>query len=311
MKTRKLNQCETVKYINEPHSYIRLSDNKQLQGITKMIGDTLFPNFYSDVPTSILEKARERGKHIHYDIQLFENHEIESETPEIALYKTLKKEHNITILDTEYLVSDNENFATPIDAVGYRKGFKKNQVALWDVKSTATLNREYVSWQLSVSAGMFELLNPHLEVVELGVIWLRDKGAYNELPRMQAELVDELKECWLTGKEFINTLKENSEIDKLQIDYYNHFVKIEELKAQIKEIETVANPIKDKIFDYMGNAGINKIEKADILFTRIEPTTRVSFDSKSLEKDSPEIYKKYLKQSEVKGSMRVTLRELK
>jgi len=86
----------------------------------------------------------------------------------------------------------------------------------------------------------------------------------------------------------------------------------------------------DNLIDYLTtikkavNAGIQKIIEADYeekgessirsedyTFTYVAPSTKTSFDSKKLKEDNPELYAKYVKTSNVSGSLRVTPRKKK
>lgn len=50
---------------------------------------------------------------------------------------------------------------------------------------------------------------------------------------------------------------------------------------------------------------IKKIDTGDLIITRVLPTTKKSVDSKTLKVEEPDIYKRYLKVSKVKGSIRI------
>jgi hypothetical protein len=68
------------------------------------------------------------------------------------------------------LVTDGEHYASKIDAV--YQGEKG--VILNDRKTTYHLDKEYVSWQLSIYAWMFERMNPGVEVEGLTATWMRE-----------------------------------------------------------------------------------------------------------------------------------------
>lgn len=74
---------------------------------------------------------------------------------------------------------------------------------------------------------------------------------------------------------------------------------------QVKEIEQKQSEIYEQIKVQMEQRGIKKFENDFISITYIEPTTRDTFDSKGLKADNPELYAQYLKESEVKSSVRI------
>lgn len=74
---------------------------------------------------------------------------------------------------------------------------------------------------------------------------------------------------------------------------------------EIKKIEKKQEEMYEQIKVQMEQRGIKKFENAFISITYIEPTTRATFDSKSLKADNPELYAQYLKESDVKASVRI------
>ena len=74
---------------------------------------------------------------------------------------------------------------------------------------------------------------------------------------------------------------------------------------EAKRIEEQQVELYSKIKEQMELRGIKKFENDFISITYVEPTTRDTFDSKSLKADNPELYAQYLKPSEVKSSVRI------
>jgi hypothetical protein len=79
-------------------------------------------------------------------------------------------------------------------------------------------------------------------------------------------------------------------------------------EKKIKEIELAQKEYKEKIQQAMEERGIKKFENEFITITYIEPTTRVSLDSKKLKEEEPDTYIKYVNQSEVKASVRIKVK---
>ena len=74
---------------------------------------------------------------------------------------------------------------------------------------------------------------------------------------------------------------------------------------EAKRIEEQQVELYSKIKEQTELRGIKKFENDFISITYVEPTTRDTFDSKSLKADNPELYAQYLKPSEVKLSVRI------
>ena len=131
-----------VLFNQEQHTYTL--DGKLLQGITGMIGRQLFPDEYSDVPKEVLESAAKRGSFIHETIELVDDLGISNEMQEVKGYIELKELYGLQYEVSEYLVSDNEHFASCIDKV-YRES--DTEFSLGDIKTTYKLDRDYIRWQ--------------------------------------------------------------------------------------------------------------------------------------------------------------------
>jgi hypothetical protein len=78
-----------------------------------------------------------------------------------------------------------------------------------------------------------------------------------------------------------------------------HYIK------KVKEIEQKQDELYQRIKEQMEVRKIKKFENDFIAITYIEPTTRQSFDSKSLKSDNPELYAQYINESDVKSSVRI------
>jgi len=79
-------------------------------------------------------------------------------------------------------------------------------------------------------------------------------------------------------------------------------------ETQIKEIERKQKEYKDALLKGMEERGIKKFEDNLVSITYVEPTTRVSLDSKKLKEEQPDTYIKYVNQSEVKASVRIKVK---
>ena len=83
---------------------------------------------------------------------------------------------------------------------------------------------------------------------------------------------------------------------------------ITKITLQKKEIEETEKLMKEKILVAMEKAGIKKFENDKVRFTYTAPTTRTTLDSKGNKDAYPEIYEKYTNTSNVKASVRITVK---
>ena len=294
-----LNRSEVI-FTADTHEYW-LGD-KQLRGISHLYGKHICPTKYEGIPERVLLKAAERGTLIHEDCRQVDLFGIAT-TPEGRDYQMLKEKYNIRPLANEHLVSDNEEFATMIDMLD-------EELSLYDFKTTAILDEESLSWQLSICAHLFEQQNPDLKVKKLYGIWLRNgKAKLVEVPRIATEIIYDLLDCEVTGREFIKPIATlptsiNEALDKLA-DFEGFIALAEaELESKKKDIET----IKEYLLEQMTANNVKKYESENIIITYTAPTERKSVDSTKLKSEQPDIYEQYSKVSTIKESIRIKIK---
>lgn len=164
MSKPKIELSQSAVVFNEvAHTYRYLGSF--LSGVTSLLHRTLFADKYNGISAEVLAKAAAYGHNIHEQIELVDTLGVESQTPAVQAYLQMKADLNLTTLANEYLVSDEQYIASSIDVVF-------DDLTLADVKTTSRLDMEYLSWQLSMYAYLFEMQNPGLKVPRLLAIWL-------------------------------------------------------------------------------------------------------------------------------------------
>ena len=168
----------------------------------------IFPNKYENIPFQILKEKSIFGTKVHEAIEILEreqkldidalkqeiegiNYIIESS---IEQYLKLKKEYEIEMLEQEQMVNYDGLYAGRFDMIANINGIK----SLCDVKTTAELDEEYLSWQLS-----FYQLAKGETFKKLYCIWLPKKGLGKlvEIKRKtKKELLSKLEEFQLWKK---------------------------------------------------------------------------------------------------------------
>lgn len=297
----KLNQSEVI-FNQEAHTYTL--NGVQLQGITGMLSRQLFPNKYSGIPESILKRAAEKGSLVHEACELIDELGVTNDMPEAKAYEALKEKYRLNHVASEYLVTDNEHFASAIDKVYEVEG----GVALGDVKTTYHLDKEYVRWQLSIYAYLFELMNPGIKVVELFAIWLRgDKGERVDVERIPQNHVVELMACEINGQQYTNPLPE-VHMGDLPVQYRELEAMIVEIDSNVKEWEEKKKSLIEGISAIMDENNVVKWSGERVTFTRKAATVRRGFDAKRFKEDYPELYAQYETESEVKPSLLIKIK---
>lgn len=287
-----MNLTRSSVVFNEEHHTYHL-DGVELSGITGILSKHLFPNKYDSVPRFVLEKAAERGSYIHGACELADSLGVIPDCEEAQNYLKLKEAHGLETIENEYLVSDNEYFASSIDVV-----FK--DLSLADIKTTYHFDKEYVSWQLSIYAYLFELQNPDLKANKLYGIWLRgDKAELIEVERKPSDVIKQLLDCEINGTLF-NPPALKSDVPAKILEIQNYII---ELDMMTKDLTDKRKVLLDGIHKEMIKAGVDKWQTDLISLTAKKATTRESFDTKALKEKYPDIYNQFTRQSTVKGSL--------
>lgn len=80
------------------------------------------------------------------------------------------------------------------------------------------------------------------------------------------------------------------------------------ISAQKKALEARDKTMREQLEKVMEEFGVKSFENELIKLTYTEPTTRESIDSAKLKKELPEVAAKYTKVTNVKGSVRITVK---
>ena len=129
-------------------------NGKALKGITSTLVRRAYPHTY-DKPDhlteekwqTVLSRAAERGTAVHETLEAYEKTGAMSDIPELTNWRAFKETHGLTVAASEYLVSDNEYYATAIDHV---LEDTMGCAVIVDIKTTNTLNVPEVTLQLNI-----------------------------------------------------------------------------------------------------------------------------------------------------------------
>ena len=266
-------------------------DGKLLSGITSLLSRQLFKDKYLGIADDVLQAAAERGTIVHQSCELMD-FGFESQSQEAINYKKLKEQYGLVHEDSEYLVSDNEFYASCIDKV-YRDS--DNTFTLGDIKTTYKLDKEYVQWQLSIYAYLFEKQNPEAKVNRLFAIWLRgEKAEFVELDRIADAKVEALLHADSAGVQYIENLPSViSEAEQMIVD----------IETQLKALEKQKKALQEGIMRAMVSEGLYSWKGEKVSITRKMDSIRETFDKERFKQDHPELYAQYIKESPVSGSI--------
>ena len=287
-----------VAFNQDEHTYSL--NGMTLKGITGMIKSQLFPDMYKDIPQYILDKAAGRGTMVHESIELFDaGFEPKDTIPELESYKRIKRDNGLATLANEYIVTDKEHFASAIDLVLC----KGEDIIITDIKTTYTLNKEYVRWQLSIYAYLFELQNPELKVSKLYALWLRDdKSEFAEMERVESDTIKDLLKCEVEGRKF-NTPAGRADNMPSEIKQAERAVYT--LIQQIKELNAQKEKLSQGLLKLMQDNDVKTYKGKYITLSRRAASTSENIDKKKLKEEYPEAYAACIKITNIKESLQI------
>lgn len=292
-----------VRFDEEHHRYFL--GEKELSGITGTLIKKAFPDTYKGIPDAVLAKAAERGSVVHQNLELFDticNSDINimpSVLPEVKDYNEMLISYGLHHVDSEYLVTDNENFASAIDKV---LADNEGNIYLADIKTTATLHYDNVSLQLSIYAKWFEEQNPDLKVKEIVCMWFKNgQSKFQPLPRVEDWQIDDLINAYLADDaEYQYKVEVPEQFSALEQEYRLITARMDVLK--IKQ-----DDLKEQMMKMM-EANKQKSIKTNIgSYSYVAATTKKTFDQKLFKDTEPDHYEHYLKETTTKPSIRIKL----
>lgn len=300
-----------VVFLPDTHRYFLPGTGEYLSGITSMLARQLFPQKYEGIPQSTLDAAAEKGSAVHEECADYACFGTKGKLPETGAFATLLQAYGITPLEAEYTVSDERRFASKIDLVD-------NSYNLYDIKTTSSLDLEYIKWQLSCYAYLFEMQNPGVKAGELFAIHLRGKkGKLAKVERVPGEQIEALLQADYEGRQYTpeehpgrmvpaeqEGTKEDRDIARL-VDYENAIIA---LKEQIRQYETKKEQCLSALAGQMESRGIAKWETDRVILTRVAETQAVSLDSKALKEQMPDVYERFARPVTRKGFLRITVK---
>ena len=176
-------------YIDDGHIY--LVNGVIVPSVSEIL-KKIFPDKYKNVPEETLTRKAAYGTIIHNYIEQYEKGIITIELNYIQeasfnQYLRLKDKYNIKVLEQEKIVNYKDIYAGRFDMIAKIE----NQKCLCDIKTTASLDKEYLSWQLSLYEYAYGK-----KFDKLYAIWLPKKelGKLVEIKRKSKKEINKLLE---------------------------------------------------------------------------------------------------------------------
>ena len=289
----------------EEFSHIYLLDGKVLMGVTSLMKKHHLSADYSNIRKEVLEQAAEIGTAIHKEIEAYDNGDSVVMTDLLKEYRKLGLKH----IASEYLVSDDEMVASSID--GVYEGSVENSVILVDYKTTSKVHTRALEWQLGVYSVLFRRQNPDINVEGCFCLHIdkhkRKILGFIPITPVTEEEVNALFDCERRGEIYQDKAVHEVTPFIAEVDlasYLANYMKVQEMKAAVKELESRLKEIDSQILQHMIDKGINEMQAGDEgVFRVTKEYTKTTLDSTKLKKDLPEVYEKYSKETKVSASL--------
>lgn len=285
-------------------------NGKELISVTTLMKKHGLAPDYSLVSSEVLEAKAERGTLIHAEIEDYIKHGEIGFTKELEAFRKYLFINQVEVIKSEQIVY-NDIVAGTLDLY-----LKKDGFIIADIKTTSTLHKESVSWQLSIylyllvnqTAGNKEEYNQHK-----GQAFHFDNEGNLKVVDIPLKPYDEIELLMKVERNgFEKYHLPQIELDPYQIQIIQEASAIiERAKKEQKEAEEKLNLIKEALINAMEENGVKAFENDYFKITYVAPVEKSSIDSARLKKEQPEIAEQYTKTTSQKASVRITLKEQK
>ena len=281
------------------HTYT-LDDGRVLISVTQLMKKHGLAPDYSSVNPDVLARAAERGTLVHKEIEDYIKTGAIGFTLEMMAFRDYIRDHDLIVEQSEIIAYD-DLIAGTIDLI--LETVDGCQI-IADLKTTASLNIEAVSWQLSLYDYLIGYPSDRAQAFHFadGVLKVVD------IPFKTHEEVERLIECERNGEIYrrdaslIATEQQLAELAEAEAI-------IAAAETEKKEAEARAACVKAAIMEAMEKNGVKSFESDRLKLTYVFPTERTTLDSARLKKEMPEIAEKYAKKSKIAASLRITIKE--
>ena len=277
-------------------------DGKEVISVTQLLQKHKITPSYDAVDKELLRVASERGTLIHEEVEKWiESGECgfteESET--ICDYLFARADENSEIM-SEQMVA-NDIVAGRFDVL-YTHAKK---LVLTDIKTGNTKHLFGWSWQLSLYKYLYEKMSGN-KIDSLQILWARNGGmTVIHCDYVGDEKIENLLNAEREGRLISDVDLGVSEEELVDLEEIMEKINIKE--KELKLLKDMVDSVKTVLYGTMEKEGIKTVDRGNLKITYVAPSSRTSVDSKKLEKEDPETYKKYVKTTTVAGSIKITL----
>lgn len=298
-----------MRVIFNPADHTYTIGGRKLISVTTLLKKHGLAPDYTGIDAGVLERAANKGIAVHEEIEDFIKKGLTGFTQEFVDFMGICEQLGFEPTESEVILPDGDLTEEEANALVYAGtadiiGKIGEENVLVDIKTTAKVNKRAYAWQLSLYEKASGRKFDRFYIFHLGA-----KSEPILLERIPEEEVERLIDCERAGTLYSDGgLDIPSELLARVQEAECELIRAEQAK---KEAEATAQEYRAKLCALMEEQNISSFETADktMLITRVAPTTKTSIDGTRLKKELPEIAEKYAKTTNVKGYVKVTIRE--
>ena len=306
-----------IVFNRKQHQYIVDGEIASLSVTQLLRKHGLAPN-YSNVKEEVLNAKADLGTYIHAELEsIIKNKDYQIETAEgEAFKKYVDKFINTNKVFAEQMVAYNYQgmiIAGTADVVGFYKDSKKGCFVA-DHKTTANINKEYVSWQTSILDYMFRKAN-----IINDCVW-DWKGADEflcfhytkdgELEVIKLDKIDDSEIEALFEAEYNGKIYQRKQLvldPEVEMGIEMVTSTLNDLNKRVKQAEEQQKKYKEIILKAMEEQGIKSVECGNLKITYVYAQDKMIVDGDKLKTEYPQVYPKVLKPSHTKAYVKITI----
>lgn len=284
-------------------------NGKMLLSVTQLLKKHGIAPDYSFVNKDLLEMSARRGTAIHKEIEDYTDTGKVGFSEEFYTAVELLEQYGLTPIGAE-VVTYNDITVGTIDLICESDAKDdKGKYILIDTKTTSTIHKQAVAWQLSIYKALaetqYQILIDRLMVLHLP---FEKSGKLVEVEPIPPTTVSELLDSERKGESY--EVAQVVEFDERLLQAFtqaeNHIVQVEQMLKAAKE---QAEEYRKQIFAVMKENNVKSFENDRLKITVKDAYNRTTVDGKKLQSEYPDIYDKVLKTSTVGATLLIKVKE--
>lgn len=289
-----------IVFDKETHTYTDAATGQVLPSVNQII-NAVYGSGVEFVNPELLKAAAQRGTNIHAECEQAIKGLTEYKYPETTAFMDwAKSKLDLSQARTEVILSVEGKFAGTADLLCG---------GLFDYKTSRNKPTKSMlgHWQKQLSMYYYAEKKAGREPEKMTVLHLTGNTCTPyELEYLGDAWVEETLTAYYEGRK----IEEKREIaTDLQTIDQNTLARFSDVLETIANLEKEIEPIREQIKDEMEKRGILNLKLGNVSISYVAPTKRKTFDTKRFKADNAEMYEQYTKESEVKSSIRIKIKE--